>query len=228
MDFFAILQMIMAIISVIMEMIGGTNFPHTLHPNQSRPVQLASHEWTCGSTYWTAAPQVTDNVFSGTVALDCEVLGSDGGGLIEARQHLIRQIPVQVSSVNSTTIRNFEGLPSNAFDVSVAVQTSEETATMDGRTDIATDGFTRLRSVFTSTRTPEEGMSKYLRHVVDELDISPAEKEGWYKVTMRYSSRIDRPRFVSSKTFKEQVTLKQEEKMMGRREIVLNDLASHL
>ena len=71
-------------------------------------------------------------------------------------------------------------------------------------------------------------MARYLRQVTDELDIAPTSREGWFKVTMRYSSQVARPWFVGSKTFLEQVTKKQEEKMLGRRERVLNDLASHL
>jgi hypothetical protein len=229
MDFMAIIQMIMMIISVIMELIGGTTFNKVLMPDQNRPIQLAAHEWSCGQTYWESAPEVKNNLFSGTVALDCEVYGSSGGGLVEARQHLIEELPYSVSRVAAGPyIRSFEGLPSNAYDVGVEIQTSDETARMEGRTDIATDGFTRLRSVFTSTRTPEEGAARYLRHVTDELDIRPGATEGRYRVTMRYSSEISRPWYVGSKTFKEELVRKQEEKLMGRREQVLNDLAAHL
>lgn len=136
---------------------------------------------------------------------------------------------MSVSTVNAGPyIRNFEGLPSNAFDVAVHVQTATESASLEGRTDIATDGFTRLRSVFHSTKTPAEGSGRYLRQVVDELDIVPSSKAGWYKVTMRYTSRIDRPWFVSAKSFYEQIVPKQEEKMQERKVHVLSDLASHL
>jgi hypothetical protein len=229
MDIFAIIQLIMQIIAVIMEMLGGTAFSRVLTPDQNRPVYLAAHQWECQSPYWQAAPEVKNNLFSGTVALDCEVEGSSGGGLVEARQHLISELPFQVSTVNAgPLVRNFEGLPSNAFDVSIRVQTSDEMVQMEGRTDIATDGFTRLRSVFATTRTPEEGSARYLKSVVDELDIQPASRAGWYKVTMRYASQIARPWFVSSKTFLEQIVQKQEEKLLNRREQVLNDLASHL
>ena len=229
MDWMMIMQMIMAIISVIMEMLGGTTFTRVLTPDQNRPVYLASHQWECGNTYWQKSPEVKNSLFSGTVAIDCLVEGANGGGLIEARRHLVSELPFSVSTVSAGPfIHNFEGLPSNAYDVGLEIQTSDETARMDGRTDIATDGFTRLRSVFTSTRTPEEGMARYLRQVTDELDIAPTSREGWFKVTMRYSSQVARPWFVGSKTFLEQVTKKQEEKMLGRRERVLNDLASHL
>jgi hypothetical protein len=228
MEFMAIIQIIMAIISMIMEMLGGTQFTHVLM-QEDRPVQLASHQWHCGSTYWQNRPEIKNNLFSGTVAIDCEVEGANGGGLIEARRHLVNQLPRSVSTVSAGPfIHNFEGLPSNAFNVTLEARTKEESARLEGRTDIATDGFTRLRSVFTSTRTPEEGMARYLRHVTDELDISPASRNGVFKVTMRYSSKVARPWYVSSKTFLEVVVQKQEEKMLGRREQVLNDLASHL
>lgn len=229
MDFFAIIEMIMSIIALIMQMIGGGTFPHTLVADADRPIYLASQQWQCGSTYWQTSPRVKDNVFSGTVAIDCEVQGTHGGGLIEARRHLISELPLSVSTVSAGPfIRNFEGLPSNAFDVAVQVQTSAESARLEGRTDIATDGFTRLRSVFTSTKTPAEGSGRYLRNVVDELDVTPSSRAGWYKVTMRYGSKIDRPWFISAKSFYEQVVPKQEEKMNERKEHVLNELSGHL
>ncbi len=229
MDFFTIIQIIMSIITLIMQMIGGGMFSHTLVADQDRPIYLAAQQWQCGQTYWQTAPSVKHNLFSGTVALDCEVEGTQGGGLVEARRHLINELPLAVSTVAAGPyIHNFEGLPSIAFDVAVRVQTATESAALEGRTDIATDGFTRLRSVFTSTRTPSEGSAKYLKQVVDEVDITPGSRAGWYKVTMRYTSQIERPWMIGTRSFQEQVVKKQEEKMQERKVHVLNELSNHL
>jgi hypothetical protein len=228
MEWFFIIQLIIQIISAISEMLGGGLFGGTLIPNQQPVVHLAQYEWSCQSPYWSEAPVVSSNHFTGTVEMNCDVKSVSGGGIIELRKHLVSQIPQSVSEVKSgPNVENYEGLPSNAYEVAIEIDGDERVA-MQGITHIATNGFTQFRSVFESTAIPTSGTASYLKSVHDEIQVAPAQNEGWYSVKMVYKSRVEKPWGVSRSKFQRQLKQAQEDRLVNRRERVLNDLAAHL
>ena len=73
MDWTALMQMIISIITVIMEMLGGGRFEGALVPDQQVAYHLASYQWSCGSPSWKQPGQIQDGVYSGTVTMKCEI-----------------------------------------------------------------------------------------------------------------------------------------------------------
>ena len=224
-----ILSLIITIINVIMEFLGGAGFSGSLIPGELPVTHLSSHEWTCASPYWSDEARVQNGEFSGTVKMDCRVLGSSGDGLIELRKHMISQVPVSVSRVSAGPVVSlYDGMPSNHYEVTLDIDADEEAVQLKGNTYIVTDGFTQLRNIFESTEAPKTGMARLLKSLRDEVKVVPDSQDGWYRVTFSYQSVISKPFLLSSGVFKRELKSQQEQRLIERRERVLNDIASNL
>lgn len=229
MDWTALMQMIIAIITVIMELIGGGQFDRALVPDQQVAYHLASYQWSCGSSQWAVPGNVQNGVYSGTVLSKCEIEGTNGGGIVALRNHLVEQISRNSSHIfEGPVVKNYNGLPSHAYDHSVVVATNEQEFEMRGETNIATNGFTELKSVFRATSIPTNNSLHYLKGMEDEISVSASNRAGWYTITLKTTTSVAKPWFLSGETFTKAMNEKLVEKMENRRERVMNDLASKL
>lgn len=230
MDFMAIIQLVMTILTIIMEFLGGGHFDRVLVPDQQVAYHLASYQWSCSKPAWAEAGAVSNGVFSGTLEMKCEVEGTNGGGLISLRNHMLDQLNRTSSQIHQGPIvKNFEGLPSHAYDHSMVIEGSDRNEyEMRGETNLATNGFTVLRNVYRATEIPQNGDLHYLKGMEDAIEVASANQAGHWQVTLRSKSQVAKPWYVSSDTFKQAVQQKLEEKMENRRERIMNDLASQL
>lgn len=229
MDWVMILQLVMAVITLIMEYLGGGTFTKVMVANQAPVYRLAEGQFACGKVYWTELPRMENGEFQGTVGLDCDIAGLSGGGIAQLKNHMVEQLPASASQIHQGPVTtSFDGLPSELYDTSLTLSNEAETADVRGQTTIATDGLSRLKNVFNSTEISQTGSSRYITSVNDAVEVSTADKSGWYRVQLRYRGQVKRPWFVSEKTFRDSLIQKFEEQMANRKDRVINDIAPNL
>lgn len=227
MEWAAILQIIMAIISAIMEFLGGGGFTAKLKADQ---VFTAAHlQFECRANEWTQTPEVKNGVFRGTIQSKCTIEGQNGGGFAALRRHLVDQIYRGSQQVLSgPVVQSYHGIPSNLFDVNLEIEKDSDSHMLRGTTEVATDGFTELHHVFTATHIPTSGNLKYLKALEDLATVKVTDRTGFYEVTLAYKTEIAKPALLSSSTFKDSVVKNQQEKMEARKLRTLNDFANNL
>jgi len=231
MEWMAILKIVMAVIAMIMEMLGGGRFDGALTPDQQVVYHLASYQWNCGSAAWSQPGSIQNGAFTGTVEIKCNVEGTNGGGILTLRQHMLDQLTRSSSQVHEGPIvKNFEGLPSHAYDHSVVLADGDRYEyEMRGETNIATNGSTELRNVFRATTIPPAGDLRYLKGLEDAVEVTAsASQPGWYEIKLVTKSTVAKPWYVSNETFLKAVEQALATKLENRRERILNDLASQL
>ncbi len=223
------IKFLISILTAILPWVSGGIFQNVLSSDEKPVYQLAAHQMNCGPSYWSVTPAIEKNLFSGTVALECDIQGISGGGLVELRRHLIDQTLRTATSLHEGPImRNFEGLPSNAYDETITIGHENEKYEIRGQTDIATNGFTRLRSSFASTEIPTRGNLRSLKNFVGGVEVRTTDRPGWYHVKMSYASHVVKPWYASSEMFKNELVTKSQSSLEERKEKVLGDLAAHL
>ncbi len=230
MQWAAIIQIIITILTTILEWLNGGIMPKThILTSDVKPVyHLVDRQWQCGQPYWTTSPSVTDSRFKGTVALDCQVEGVAGGGIQQLRSHIASDMVNTASSVENQMIETVDGLPAISHDVELVIEHEGATHELRGKSQLATNGFTSLRHIFTATRIPGDTDLKYLKGLTDEVQVTTTNRDGWYQIHMTYSPDVAKPWFVGGSLFKSTLIEKCEERMQERKERVVNDLASHL
>lgn len=228
MDWIMIMKLVMAIISTIMQFLGGGTTSLVMHSDDKPVIHLASYEWSCEAPAWTETPKVTGNDFSGTVSVDCKVAGSAGIGLEGLKDYLKEQNLAGLTHVYSSPYMTFShGLVHESFEGSVTISADDKEHEIRGESDIGLSE-TQLVSKFTSISIPQEGSLVYLKGLEDTLQVTATDEEGQYEVRMSYRSRVTKPWFVDGNTFLKSVVEGNEAKMLERRERTLNDVAAHL
>lgn len=231
MEWAAIIQLVVSILAMILEFLGGGHFDRVMTPDQQVSYHLASYQWNCSAPTWTTPTASTGSNYQGTVEMKCQVEGTNGGGIVTLWNHMIQQVNRNAAHMyEGPLVKNFQGLPSQEFDHSVLMAGKDNVEfELRGETNIATNGFTELRNVFHATEIPTEGNMHYLKGFDEEIRVQKSEgRDGWYTVTVRSTNTVSKPWYVSSETFKEALQKTMVEKMEGRRERVMNDLASQL
>lgn len=221
----AILQLVIMIISMIMEYLGGGSFSAVLH-ERNAVHHVAQYE--CGEVFWLDEAKVADGKFQGTLGRTCEVEAVDGGGLVGLRRHLENQLHDSAAESGAVQTVYRDGASEQRFEVKLVVDGHGERSSLEGLTSIKTDGVTFLKNVFESTKTPTSGKGRYLSYVMDGVEVSSTLRQGWYRVQLQNRSEIRKPWYVSSSLFEREAKKAQEVKMQERTEQVLNDLADHL
>jgi hypothetical protein len=230
MQWAAIIQLIITILTTIMEWLGGGIMPKTnILTSDVKPVyHLVDRQWQCGQPYWTTAPGVNGGRFTGTVALDCNVEGVAGGGIQQLRSHIASDMVNTAATIENQMVETLDGLPSISHEVEVVIEHAGQQHSLRGKSQLASNGFTHLRHVFSATRIPGDTDLKYLKGMSDEVQVTTTNRDGWYQIHMTYSPDIEKPWFVGAGVFKSSLVEKCEERMQERKERVVNDLASHL
>lgn len=231
MSWVVIIQIIISVLSMILEFLNGGGFPKpkTLVADAPSTYHLVDYDWNCGSPFWSEKAEVVEGEFRGTVSLDCEVQGVKGGGIRALRAHLVDQVYQTAHTVNgAAVVKTVAEMPATSQAVTMALETEEETYQLDGESTIATNGQTRLRHLFQTKSIPNQGSLKYLRSMANEVAVETSTREGWYRVRFSNTSRIAKPWYVGTSTFKNLVVEKNEEKINARKQRLLNDLAANL
>lgn len=229
MDFMAIIAMVMSIIQMIMQLIGGGTFNNVLNTDYEPVHQLARHQWSCGNVHWTSSPHMEGNEFTGAVSLECEVQGAYGGGLQSLKNHLENQIVTTSTQVHQGPIVQVaDGVSTTSYDSTVTVDNEGEQGDVRGETRLVSNHSNSLHHVFHSTELPSSGNGRFLKSFSDEVQVTPTEREGWYKIRVTASSRVSRPWFVSTSVFQDTLTTENEKRLDARKVKLLSDLASHL
>lgn len=230
MNWAVILQLIITIITTILEWLGGGIQPnqHVLTAGLEPMYHLVDRQWQCDRPHWTEIPNVTDGRFHGTVALDCMVEGINGGGIFSLRSHLANDMVNTAARVDGEMVETVDGLPTISHDVDLDIDHNGMMSHVRGKSSLATNGYTELRHIFKATQIPTDGDLKYLKGLTDQVQVTTTERDGWYHIHMTYSPDVAKPWFVSKELFKSTLMEKCEERMEKRKERVVNDLASHL
>jgi hypothetical protein len=220
--------LIVIIIAVIFMFLSG-GFPLMTADYGEAHQRLAASQYKCEQVVWTTAPQVTDSLFDGTMELRCQFEAVAGVGMIELRKHMLAKLPASAEKIHSgPSVENFEGLPSNAWDLTLRMKAKNETVLVRGKTHVATNGFTQIRNVFESTETPTRGAAKYLKGVRSEVSVEATDRPNWYNIRIISQSKVEKPWFISAGKFRAALVEKSEEQFNEKAIDMMTEIAHHL
>jgi len=229
MDWSMILQMIMAIITVLMQFLGGGKFTSTALELEENPIiYLADSDYQCAGVVWDKPAQVVSSHFEGQASMTCTVIGLGGEGILGLRREMANQIRERYATIHAGPSVDWVGeMPAVSYDVSLAIAGDEGDLMMRGNNQLITDGFTRLSNRFVSTQIPQEQGMSYLKNIVDEVVITP-NADGKFTVKMVYGLKVKKPMIVPTQEFIKTLKEKAEKSLNDRKAKVLSDMALYL
>lgn len=190
---------------------------------------LAQSQYQCEQVVWSTAPQIVDTIFDGTMELRCQFEAVKGSGLVELRRHMLDRLPASAEKVHGGPfVENYQGLPSNAFDLTLRMKAKNETVLVRGKTHIATDGFTQLRNVFESTETPSRGAASYIRGVRSEVSVEATDRPNWYRLRIISATKIEKPWFIGKDKFQKVLVEKSEDEFQKKAINMMTEISNNL
>ena len=217
MTFMAIIAFIMQILNFIL----GIFVPPA-------PTGVAQAQFSCEKLVWTQPLKMVSGELVGTVQETCKFEGASGGGLVQLKEHLVRQVERDASTIYAgpvQTVSNGE----NATTYSVAFKGDPQDGDVETRgNSVLYTSANRLRHTFNQTAVYANNDAKYISGVTASMDVTPSTQAHWYNLTATVNIRVKKPWFVTAGFFANKIANGIEKQMPNRIIDAINELASHL
>lgn len=220
MNWSMILNLIMSIISMILQFLSGGKTPaKVMSENEAAVIFLSSNQYACSQVYWAEKPAMAGSVyFTGTVVKECDLsFDSDSGieNFLRATRDQVYNTSYQVHSEEPVQTGFSYG---QQYDHTVAYvsEDDKQTRNVRGKTTVESDGSNFVKNTFTATELPRSGPDSYLRGLTNEVEVTKNAEYGSYHVKFKSNMKVLRPWFVGGTTFQNAVTSGAEKKLEDR------------
>jgi len=192
-------------------------------------MEWGAAEWNCEKEDWVGAPTLgSDNIFRGTIAVNCLITESQKSGLVSLDTFLLQQV-AGAKIIHAGPIQEYyEGLPAVRYDVTVDIQNEHGTVVMRQDVHLATDRISRLMFATFSTNIDASGMAGYMRKVDAIVDVKPGPKQKAFSVRASTYMEVAKPWYVPRATFLKEATKAALDQFKGYRDKVIPELAGNL
>lgn len=192
-------------------------------------IQEPLTEYTCEEMVWTDPPVVQNDLFKGTLFVECEFKALSGGGFPQLRDYLLETIVNESQEVHAGPIEEtYEGLPSTYYDTTTVFEEDGSTAAIRGEFHVATDEIEHLINDYLSKKISGSGMAGYVKKADLRSDVFVTDTDQWYRIEASAHTEIERPWYVPGSIFKDEVIKKIETEVENRKEEIINEVANNI
>ena len=206
-----------------------------LFSESNRSIDLRGRAYTCTALQWpTPLEKGADDHLRGVAQVQCQFPALSGGGFSQLETHLLDQIKVKATQINSgPTAVSLEALPGEAFDFNVGLPFGDTTVDAHEIGTIVSDKKTRLVSLMKTLEVTGTDYDSYLHGFDLKLDVKPLHKSKptepkQYTVKLSLSVDVTKPWIVSMGLFKSKVTQSVEHSIDQYREPTILELENNI
>lgn len=163
-------------------------------------------DYTCESPKWAEKSGVTGDLFTGSLSARCTFKGTGSGDFGDVVRALTKQLLEGAEEVHAgPTETSFAGIPSVLIDMTDSYESQGMKAKIRSDVNLATDETTHLIIDSKSTKVTGEGLSKGLKKLDVNIDVTLGEEAGYYVADVETLMEVKKPIFIDTKTFEKAV-----------------------
>ena len=187
--------------------------------------EITTPQWTCAEPHWIGEPVMVGEEFVAVLENDCQVTVPYSNETISHVADFFIDGTQKAKIIHSGPLsREFEGLASVFFDVTVYNKGSEE-VTIRQDVNIASDQKSKLIYDMKSTSCEGTGLASYLRFVHTHIQVSAQTQ---LQIRLSNEVRVEKPWYAPESIFIKEAKKSALDQFSPLRADLMNAISSHL